>query len=169
MRLPVARRGCTFPLDQMTMRRSPFALACLALIMTGCQHTSPRQEISHGPDRTPGQSGVVDLCSGHRSIYGPWAVTVTGPDGGLHVTRLTETGGATISTTTWAATEAAFLFVESGDRIWAFDGDDDLFMLQAGPSTLTSYGPHTFPVAPPTEVITRLPAGFRSQLRVNGL
>jgi len=150
------------------MHCSRFALACLAFILTGCQQISPRNGAGHRPEQTPGESEVVELGTGHRSIYGPWAVAVTAPGGGLHITRLTKTGSTTISTTTWAATEAAFLFIESADRIWAFDGDDDLLMLQATPGKLVAYGPRTFPVAPPIDVISRLPAGFRSQLKVAG-
>ena len=153
----------------MTTAHPVIVVAGLALMLIGCQHSSPRGGPPvASPTEVPGQGRAVGLCSGYRSIYGPWAVAVTTPDGALSVTRLSGTGSATIGTTAWTATEGAFLFVESPDRIWAFDGDDNLFMLQAAASTLISYGPHTFPVTAPSEVAARLPAGFRSQLRVYG-
>ena len=90
---------------------------------------------------------------------------VSPEDGSLHVSKLSATGSATISPHDWRVSKGAFVFVEGDQRVWAYDGGANLFMLASTTGGLISYGPLNFPCGLPDDVASRLLSPMRETTR----
>jgi hypothetical protein len=96
----------------------------------------------------------------------PWAVRVSDTNQTLHISYRYDTatnslGSVSVaSPSEWRAKSGWFVFIESNERIWAYDGGSSLFLEVAKPAklgpTCTSYGPRSFPCPVPAEVFARL-------------
>ena len=146
------------------MRHSDVCIACLVIMAAGCRHVAPEQK-AHSVSRLSlaqattedHPSSLIMLTGAHDSICGRWRVIVSEHDASLRVSRLSEKGSTTISPESWRAAAGAFVYVEGNHRVWAFNGQTNLFMVSAAENTLASYGPAIFPCKLPPEVISRLP------------
>jgi hypothetical protein len=96
----------------------------------------------------------------------PWTVRVSDTNQTFQIsyrydTATNSSGSVSVaSPTDWRAKSGWFVFIESNERIWAYDGGSSLFLQVAKPSklgpTCTSYGPRSFPCSVPAEVLARL-------------
>ena len=96
----------------------------------------------------------------------PWTVRVSAADRtfqiSYHYAPDTNSSGSISvgSSSDWRAKSGWFVFIESNERIWAYDGGSSLFLQVAKPAKLgpkcTCYGPRSFPCSVPAEVLARL-------------
>ena len=56
-------------------------------------------------------------------------------------------------------------FVENDARVWAYDGDRNLWMLEVTRAGRATHGPTRFPCRVPTEVLERLSVPARQALK----
>ncbi len=148
------------------------SVACLGLFLTACRDTAPERGSqvassfpSQGATAADHPTSLIELTGGHDSVCGRWHIVVSPEDGSLHTSKLSATGSATISPYDWRVSKGAFVFVEGDQRVWAYDGRANLFMLAATTGGLISYGPHSFPCGLPDEVASRLPSHMREVIR----
>jgi hypothetical protein len=148
------------------MKAAALLATCLTLGLTACQHAArhngPAATVDASAPLVPGaadnsRSLILGLPAGHSSTCGRWCVEVT-EDATLHVSRLEASGRTTVSPGDWKAQEGAFAFIDSDERVWAYDGQHNLFLLVSTGKTLASYGLRTLPCAVPQEVAERLTA-----------
>ncbi len=146
------------------MKTSALLAASLTFGLTACQHSARHNEtgatvhaaapvMSAAPESS--RSLILGLGPGHSSTCGHWCVQVS-EDAALHVSRLSASGRATVSPDDWRAQDGAFAFIENDERLWAYDGQRNLFLLVSTGKTLASYGPRTLPCVVPEEVAERL-------------
>ena len=113
-----------------------------------------------------GSSGqFITTFGGVSSSDCPWAVSVSDTNQTFHISyRYSGTNfSASLSADSpsgWKAKTGWFVFIESDERIWAYDGGSSLELLaikfrKLGPA-LTSYGSYSFPCPVPAEVFARL-------------
>ncbi len=113
-----------------------------------------------------GSSGqFITTFGGVSSSNCPWVVSVSAKNQAFHISyRYSGTNySASLSADSpadWKAKTGWFVFIESDERIWAYDGGSSLDLLatkigKLGP-TLTSYGSSSFPCPVPAEVFARL-------------
>ena len=96
----------------------------------------------------------------------PWVVRVSDTNQSFQISyrydTVTNSSGSVsvASPSDWRAKSGWFVFIESNERIWAYDGGSSLFLQVAKPAklgpTCTSYGPSSFPCQVPAEVFARL-------------
>jgi len=158
----------------MKFRDSILSVACLGLILTACRHAAPEGNGHTGSSLSPARAAakghpksIIELTDGHDSVCGPWRLVVSPEDGSVSVSRLSATGSVTIRPEGWRASRGAFVFVEGDERVWAYDGGEDLFMVVATTEGLISYGPRHFPCGLPQDVASRLPSDTRERIRGN--
>ena len=105
----------------------------------------------------------------------PWAVLVSDTNQTFQISYRYDTAtnsSASISVASpsdWRAKSGWFVFIESNERIWAYDGGGSLFLQVATPTklgpTCTSYGSRSFPCAVPDEVLARLTPEARKAIK----
>jgi hypothetical protein len=150
-------------------------LAILSVVTTGCRHAQPE---SQGTAANLGPAAVVPVAQAleitsvgtHTAPDGNWQVEVRAEDGSLHISRLRPGVASTICVGGWTAQPGWFACIESGSKVWAFDGARHLSLTvhesqNAISETLISYGPAQFPCAVPQEVIARLPEDFARTIK----
>jgi hypothetical protein len=108
---------------------------------------------------------LITNAGTHTAPGGNWRVEVRVEDGSLHISRLRPGMTSTTCVGGWTAQPGWFAFVESGSRVWAFDGVRHLSLTAhesqtAISETLISYGPDRFPCELPYAVASRLPEEF---------
>ena len=98
----------------------------------------------------------------------PWTVRVSADDRTFqisyhyhHASGTNDSGILSVSSLAdWRAKPGWFVFVENDERVWAYDGDQNLFLQVCTASKLgatgTCYGPGHIPFPPPSEVLVRL-------------
>ena len=135
-------------LDTMNMRNSTLYGVCLGFALTACGPVTPERisdaDSESPPDRTASADQsleVIELSGGHDSVCGRWRVVVSAENGSLHLSLIAGIGSPhTFSAEHWTAAEGAFLFVEgdpsSEERVWAYDGVQNLVMLKATPDQI---------------------------------
>ncbi len=129
-------------------------------VLAGCRHSTPVVH-TQTPARAvsaPAPPGpmLITTRGTNTSPGGALRVVVSPDDGSLHLARLTGTGSVTTSPQGWTAQNGWFAFIESESKVWAYDGDRELFLLSATPERSTIYGPSRFPGAVPEPVFSRL-------------
>jgi len=114
-----------------------------------------------------GLSGrFITTFGGVSSSDCPWEVSVSATNQAFHISYRDDTitnvssRVSVDSPSDWRAKSGWFVFIESNERIWAYDGSSSLFLQVAAPSklgpTCTSYGSRSFPCPVPDEVLARL-------------
>jgi hypothetical protein len=129
------------------------------------------------------ESSTNDLSGRLMTTFGeisrsdsPWTVRMSAADLTFQisyhfVSDINGSGAASVSSPAdWRARSGWFVFVENNERVWAYDGDTNLFLLAAKSSklgpTCTSYGYHTFPCPVPDAVLTRLTPEARGAIKI---
>lgn len=117
----------------------------------------------------------VNLLEGLGSLKSPdgnCEAVLSPGSRGLTIHRTTERNafGVTItgiaeSPVDWTNHPGAFVFFESNDRVWAFNGLDQSFILIKKAQGGVSYAFETYPGDFPSEVIKRLPESIASKYR----
>lgn len=95
-----------------------------------------------------------------------WTVRILSEDRKLHVIR--NSGHATSDTIPegWKAGKGWFAYVENDERVWAYDGDKNLFLLvQLGDLGEAIHGACDLPCPVPDEVLARLTADERQLIK----
>jgi hypothetical protein len=122
-----------------------------------------------------GLSGqFITTFGGVSSSDCPWVVSVSDTNQSFHISYQysgTNYSGSinADSPSGWKAKSGWFVFIESSERIWAYDGGSSLDLLTAklgklGP-TLTSYGSVSFPCSVPEQVLVRLTPETRNAIK----
>jgi hypothetical protein len=83
-------------------------------------------------------------------------VRVSAADRKLQISRKMALGNTGMSPSNWVAKTGWFVFLESDERAWAYDGDKNLVLVQITPKGSTVYGPSNFPCPVPEAVFVRL-------------
>ena len=114
-----------------------------------------------------GASSVVNAFGQHKSPGGSWSIEVSASDKHLFVSRLGAVKSA-VSSPTWTARPGWFAFFEGEERVWAYDGETDLFIVEKidrpmGGSRIWGLSP--YPWQPPDEVYGRLSEAARNLLK----
>ncbi|MBI1178767.1 hypothetical protein GC207_15150 [bacterium] len=148
------------------MRTSIVFLACIAFIFaSGCKHaeadlhssneaTTTSPGIAFGPEAR--SELVLGLSPGHHFDIGPWSVEV-GNNDSLKISRAEVNGRTSIKIDSWKPLGGSLVFVESTERLWAYDGDHNLGLVKKTENTWSVWGPSKFPYEIPQEVKERLP------------
>ena len=105
----------------------------------------------------------------------PWTVRVSDTGRTFQISYhydsgTNSSGSITVaSPSDWRAKLGWFVFIENSERIWAYDGDQNLFLQVSIASKQglkgTSYGSRTFPCPVPDEVLTRLSPKARKAIK----
>ena len=123
-----------------------------------------------------GLSGrFITSFGGISSSDCPWVVSVLDTNRTFHISyrydaATNSSGSVSVdSPSDWKAKSGWFIFIESNERIWAYDGGSSLFLQVATPSklgpTCTSYGSRSFPCPVPDEVFARLTPEARKAIK----
>src|SRR6266404_5527487 len=125
--------------------RNIILYACLALAFIACRHSAPTHRTavvseSSVPVLAPARESepsslILGVAASQKSVCGRWRVDIS-DDAALHVSRLSKSGKTTISPGDWRAGEGAFVFIENDERVWAYDGQHNLFLLTSTGNTL---------------------------------
>ena len=153
----------TFP---ARLRRLGAAVVLLAFVLlTGCHSTFDESASIPEPGARHGQQPLIITTRGtHGSASEPWTIRVA-EDGTLHVSRNRLYSHDTVSPMQWQARNGWCVFVENDTRVWAYDGDRNLWMLQVTREGSTAHGPARFPCPVPTVVLEKLSTPARQALK----
>ncbi|MFO1501443.1 MAG: hypothetical protein U1G07_24150 [Verrucomicrobiota bacterium] len=130
-------------------------LSTITGVMSDPQFRNVVQALDESDREAAPRSLMAQISPGDQATCGRWSARVA-DNGTLHLSRLSKAGAATVSPGTWRAGQGAFLFVENDRRVWAYDGQGDLFLLVASGETLISYGSPHFPCPVPPPVKERV-------------
>lgn len=132
----------------MRYRISILGLCALTLWSCACTLAADAPEAGHFMD----WYGSVSEAG-----YG-WAVSVSSKDG-VHIGR----GGVTVSPTGWKAHDGWFVYTQSEQHVWVFDGERELLVVEATPKKWQiTRAPCSLPV--PEPVLARLPRSVRESV-----
>ena len=144
--------------------RCAAAALVVFLFCTGCTTTN-EPSASALPGARNGQQPLLITTRGtHGSDSEPWTIRVA-EDGTLHVSRNRLYSHDTVSPMQWQARSGWCVFVENDVRVWAYDGDRNLWMLEVTREGRTTHGPTRFPCAVPATVLEKLSAPARQALK----
>lgn len=148
------------------LRRLGAAAALLAFVFTtGCRSPSEETSSLALPGAHHGQQPLLITTYGtHGSSSEPWTVRVA-EEGTLHVSRNRLYTHDTVSPMQWQARNGWCVFVENDARVWAYDGERNLWMLQVTREGSTTHGPTRFPCPVPAAVLEKMSAAARQAIK----
>ena len=151
---------------QERLRRLGAAVALLAVVLsTGCHSTSDESSSLTVPGARHGQQPLLITTRGtHGSASEPWTIRVA-EDGTLHVSRNRLYSHDTVSPMQWQARNGWCVFVENDMRVWAYDGERNLWMLQVTREGSTTHGPVHFPCPVPSAVLEKMSPAARQAIK----
>ena len=134
-------------------------------LFTGCRSTSEEAASLTVPGARQGQQPLLITTQGtHGSATEPWTIRVA-EEGTLHVSRNRMYSHDTVSPMQWQARHGWCVFVENDLRIWAYDGDRNLWMFQVTRDGNTTHGPSRFPCPVPPAVLEKLSPAARQAIK----
>jgi len=97
-----------------------------------------------------------------------WMVRVSSADQGIHIIRQYDHGTTETIAKGWKAGNGWFVYVENDERVWFYDGGQELLLLrQIGDMGSAVHGPCDFPCSVPDDVISRLTPAAHKAIKVH--
>jgi len=146
-------------------------LALSALILSGCGGSTALSP-PFSPSAAPNTQLITSFGTNHDPVTG-WTVRVSETNG-IHIGPRSASSmvlpgvsvefASTVHPPDWKAHPGWFVFAETGERVWMFDGEREILMLNATSKDFSISGkPHKhYPV--PAEVAARLPDSLRNEI-----
>jgi hypothetical protein len=155
------------------MRYTIPILFVAATLLAGCHTPSPVHTQASAPP--PFQPMLIKVFGTFPTPDGSWKIGVS--EDAIHFAR--PASGETAFTPDshgWRAKAGWFVFIESESRVWAYDGDRQLYLdTEASNSGSIYYGvfratryDSNFPCAVPAEVISHLPEQRQKEIQTHG-
>ena len=153
----------------MTSRSNvPLVLNGLVIALAlGCMSCAQRSHVAVRPSSD--STGKLMTQFGKFSPVGsPWTVQVSDSDRTLHISRRMPYGNTGVSPSSWKPQTGWFAFIENEERVWAYDGNRNLYLLTLTDDGTASYGSTVFPCPVPDQVLTRLSPSARRAIKRDG-
>lgn len=148
------------------------SILLLAAMLAGCAHPPQKTSTTFPatPTAPPVRSAESLLMRGepHEAATKSWRVRVSTDELQIHSI---EPSGGSISTSpaNWRAGQGWFAFIENEQRVWAYDGDRQLLLVEmerdGDHSKMTASGPTQFSSAVPPQVLQRLTDEARNAIK----
>lgn len=144
------------------MRYYITVLVICGATLSGCAHRSQVAVSATSDTPKTFMSSFGEFSPSHS----PWTVRVSEGDGRIAISRRTQFGSTEVSPSTWKAELGWFAFVENEQRVWAYDGKSDLYLLTWTEDGTASYH-RSFPCPVPDKVFASLPASARGAVETH--
>ena len=138
-----------------------YYLSILVAIGVACSNCAHRSQSAR--DLLPETAGLVTTFGEFSATGSAWTVRTS--EGAVSMSRPRPFGAVSVSPSRWRTVPGWFVFIESDERVWAFDGVDYLFLLTVDERGTASYGPRGFPCRVPRAVYSRLSASAQKGIK----
>lgn len=170
-----------FRLGRSTMRNTIPILFIAATLLVGCYSSSPMHNQTAAPTATlpPFHPVLITVFGTHPTPDGSWKIGVS--EDSIDFAR-PASGGMSFTPDShgWRAQAGWFVFIESESRVWAYDGNRQLYLDTETSNGNNSYGGiyygvfratnfnSNFSCAVPSEVISHLPEQRQKEIQTHG-
>src|SRR5437867_11465034 len=123
-------------------------LVIFVLVLTGC--VQPRRTTS-SPIAVTNREFMTEFGE-FTPPNTHWVVRVAPADRKVHVLRQTGAATTDLSPSQWRAQIGWFAYIDTDDRVWAYNGDRDLYIVEATDNGARCFDITTYPRSVPQEV-----------------
>jgi hypothetical protein len=154
-------------------------LFVVATLLVGCHSPSQVHRQQAAPTMAappPFRPMLITVFGTHPSPDGSWRIGVA--EDSIDFARPASGGGVSFPPGShgWRAQAGWFVFIESNSRVWAYDGNHQLYLdAEASSGGVMYFGTFratnfdsNFPCAVPPEVISHLPEQKQKQVQTHG-